>query len=323
MGRPRSSVKDLVIAVIGVGSVGTLIARYLNVNGIEPFLIHRNRARSLKAVESGILVRDRRGRVNEVRGINITYDDLPTKVDVAFNCVKSYDVEASINMLRENAINIGLLVMCQNGIGSYEYALKVFGEERVACLILNAGAYKDEGGMVNLSGISESYIGQRGGVRNPYIGIVPEILKGLNVKGVSDIEPYRWLKLIVNASVNPITAILRMPNGVILSNEYIKKLAFSVVSEGVKVARAVGVELPKDPFEELVGVVRATSNNFSSMLQDILRKGKTEIDYINGALITIGEDVGVDTPINRALYLLVKSLESNLVNVWSPAMEYR
>ncbi|MEM1873160.1 MAG: 2-dehydropantoate 2-reductase, partial [Acidilobaceae archaeon] len=131
---------------------------------------------------------------------------------------------------------------------------------------------------------------------------------GARVRVVDDIEPYRWLKLSLNAAVNPLTALLRAPNRVVL-RERVWSIARAACEEVAAVARARGVELPEDPLEYLRRVAEATGENRSSMLADVEACRRTEVDYINGAVVRAAEELGLRAPVNRVLYELVKALE--------------
>ncbi|MCJ7608015.1 MAG: 2-dehydropantoate 2-reductase, partial [Thermoplasmata archaeon] len=120
-----------------------------------------------------------------------------------------------------------------------------------------------------------------------------------------------WSKVIVNASINPITAILGIRNGAILENEAISDLAASVSQEGERVAIALGIDLPFKPSSNRVMSVAAeTAANRSSMLRDLELGRRTEIAQINGAICDIGAKLGVPTPLNRALTAMVEAQES-------------
>ncbi len=115
--------------------------------------------------------------------------------------------------------------------------------------------------------------------------------------------------MIVNAAINPVTAILRARNGVILEDPNARALAEAVVREGIEVVNRLGIRLPSDPLAETLRVAETTRDNKSSMLQDVLNRRRTEVDYINGAIVIKGREVGVNTPVNYVLWLLVKALE--------------
>lgn len=127
---------------------------------------------------------------------------------------------------------------------------------------------------------------------------------------MEDAEPCRWLKLAVNAAINAIAAILQVPNGVVADVGYARDLARAVVAEVVRVADALGVEVPADPFEEVLRVAAATAGDVSSTARDLAQCGKAEVDFINGAVVKCGEVLGVATPVNAALLQLIKTREA-------------
>jgi 2-dehydropantoate 2-reductase len=119
-----------------------------------------------------------------------------------------------------------------------------------------------------------------------------------------------WGKLIVNVGINALTGITGLKNGELADHEETRQVLALAVEEAVKVAEAAGVSLPYDnPVEKVLGIAVATAQNRSSMLQDLSGGRKTEIEAINGALVREGERLGVDTPVNKVLTLLVKTLE--------------
>jgi 2-dehydropantoate 2-reductase len=118
-----------------------------------------------------------------------------------------------------------------------------------------------------------------------------------------------WLKAIVNACVNPIAAILRVPNGKLIESAVISRLMKDVSLECELVARASGVRVPTgSTYARLRSVCEDTRGNTSSMLQDVLRRRRTEIDQINGAICSLGDRCGISTPLNSALSAMISSM---------------
>ena len=119
-----------------------------------------------------------------------------------------------------------------------------------------------------------------------------------------------WGKLVINVGINALTALLRFTNGQLNDHAETRELVKLAVAEAVQVAAASDVRLPYDnAVEKVLAVAAATAANRSSMLQDILRGRATEIDAINGALVREGVRLGVPTPVNATLTLLIKALE--------------
>ncbi|MGW8287867.1 MAG: ketopantoate reductase family protein, partial [Desulfobulbales bacterium] len=118
-----------------------------------------------------------------------------------------------------------------------------------------------------------------------------------------------WSKLLVNAGINALTAIHHCPNGKLLESEDTKDMLIAAVREGETVARRLNVALIDDPLAMTLDVCRKTAQNISSMLQDVNNKRFTEIDSINGVIVTAGKKLGITTPVNAELVQKVKEIE--------------
>ena len=133
---------------------------------------------------------------------------------------------------------------------------------------------------------------------------------GFFIERQADPNALLWGKLIINAAINPITALLRIPNGELLTRSSARNLMREAADEAAAVAKAIGIHLPyENPIAEVELAAHQTAENLSSMLQDIQRGAPTEIDAICGGITKLGECYGVNTPILRTLWQLVKSLE--------------
>jgi 2-dehydropantoate 2-reductase len=120
-----------------------------------------------------------------------------------------------------------------------------------------------------------------------------------------------WGKLIINVGINALTAICRVPNGVIGKTSECFDIMKEAVSEAVTVADALGVMLPyDDPVAQVKKVCEATATNQASMLQDILRGTRTEIEAINGAIVKRADTLGISTPMNLFLFRIIKAIEA-------------
>jgi 2-dehydropantoate 2-reductase len=131
----------------------------------------------------------------------------------------------------------------------------------------------------------------------------------LEVHVVDDAGSLIWNKLIVSSAINPLTALLRFHNGELLQMPTAKMLMEGLAREAAEVAESIGVRVQSlDPARLAEDVARRTAKNLSSMLQDVLRGAPTEVDAINGAVVRTGEMHGVATPLNRALWMLVRKI---------------
>ena len=123
-----------------------------------------------------------------------------------------------------------------------------------------------------------------------------------------DVEGLIWGKLVANCGINALTALLRVPNGELLSRPDADALMGRAAAECAAVARAQGIALPfDDPARHTREVARRTAGNLSSMLQDVLRGAPTECDAINGAVVREGQRLKIPTPVNETLWRLVRA----------------
>jgi 2-dehydropantoate 2-reductase len=134
---------------------------------------------------------------------------------------------------------------------------------------------------------------------------------GLPAELSDDLDALVWGKLVVNAGINALTALLRIPNGALAASAEARTLMAGAVAEAAAVAQARGTTLPYDnPLAHTLAIAQTTGANHSSMLQDVLRGSPTEIDAINGAVEREGLRLGVPTPVNSVLAALVRALDA-------------
>ncbi len=283
---------------MGAGALGCLYG-YMLQRKFDVIFVARGE--QLKALKRGLRVT---GIVEDF--VRVKAVENPVEADVTFVTVKSYDTEEVAKEL--SRVNCGIVVSLQNGIGNEEILMNHL--DRVLSGVTTYASNLVDYGWIEFAGEGETFVGELNGRISDDVIRVVEILKSAGVKAhaVEDIVRRKWIKTVINSAINPITAILRVRNGKILEIEELWDLALRVLREGEKILEAMGFE---EKLEEVLrDVLIKTARNRSSMLQDVERCKRTEIDFINGALVRKGEELGIDTPYNRTLTLLVKSLES-------------
>jgi 2-dehydropantoate 2-reductase len=220
--------------------------------------------------------------------------------------VKAWQTERAARQLADCLAGDGLALTLQNGLGNYEALLRRLGSARVALGSTTTGATLLGPGLARAGGEGTISI-----ERHPALGLMEEALKSakFEVQIVEDAQSLIWGKLVVNAAINPLTALLRVPNGELLENPAARELMSALAYEAAQVAEAENVHLPfADPLMAAEEVARKTAANHSSMLQDVLRGAPTEIEAICGAITRRGEQHGVATPVNYVFRLLVQAL---------------
>ena len=126
---------------------------------------------------------------------------------------------------------------------------------------------------------------------------------------IEDARGAQWTKLIFKAATNPIGALTSLPHGAVCDQPRLRKLISGLVAEGVAIAEALNITLDGDP-EELIDHAREVAyHHKASMFQDVLAKRPTEVAALNGGLVRFGEETGIPTPLNQAIWALMDGLE--------------
>ena len=294
------------ILIVGTGALGTLFSARLAQGGYAVTMLGTWKE-GLEAV-----------RLNGVRLIDPSGGEHRFAVQVSDNpwecrgarqalvLVKAWQTGRAARQLAECLAEDGVAVTLQNGLGNRETLVQSLGERRVALGVTTTGATLLEAGRVKAGGEGPISIEQ-----NPAIGPLEEALEstGFDVRIVEEAQSLIWGKLVINSAINPLTALLRVPNGELLERPPAREMMRLLAGETAQVASAERIELPfSDPAAAAEEVARKTALNRSSMLQDILRGAPTEIDAICGAVVEIARKHGVPTPANRICWQLVNAL---------------
>lgn len=227
-------------------------------------------------------------------------------VRYALVLVKSWQTERTAGQLAQCLAPDGVALTLQNGLGNLEALAASLGASRSALGVTTTGANLLGPGQVRPAGEGVITLGV-----HPLMSKLAELLHrgGFVVETSHDPSGLVWGKLVINAAINPITALLGIPNGEILERPTARALLAALAREAAAVAVAQGVRLPyPDPVQTVETIARRTAVNRSSMLQDVTRGAPTEIDAICGAIVAAGERTGVPTPVNRTLWHLVKAI---------------
>jgi 2-dehydropantoate 2-reductase len=226
-------------------------------------------------------------------------------MQIALVLVKSWQTERAARQLAECLAPGGLALTLQNGMGNREVLENVLGDERVALGVTTLGANLMGPGRVRPAGDGTVHL-----EAHPRLDPLVHLLRaaGLAVEIAPDPEALLWGKLVINAAINPLTALLEVPNGELLERPSARLLLAELACEAAAAAGALGIRLPyPDPAAAAEAVARRTAANRSSMLQDIQRGAPTEVDAICGAIVKAGEKVGVPVPVNRTFWKLIRA----------------
>ena len=298
------------IVIVGPGAMGSLFGGLLSGPGREVWLLDR-RLKRAKAIEyHGVIIE--RGNEKKVYKLHVTADPLEAGLaDLVIICVKAYDTENAARKAERIAGPETNVLSLQNGLGNLETLVRIFGPERTLGGTTAQGANLVAAGHVRYAGQGETVIGEPEGgtARAEKIAALFQ-QSGIETSVTKDLTALIWSKVVINAAINPLTAILGVKNGVLPELEPAREIMAAAVAEVSEICAKKKLELLfPDPLEKALAVARATADNLSSMLQDVRARRRTEVDQISGAVAREAECLQLQAPVNRTLAMIIKALE--------------
>ncbi|MFX1393319.1 MAG: ketopantoate reductase family protein [Promethearchaeota archaeon] len=329
----KSNIK---IGFIGAGSIGSLFGGYLasiksEIYSTEVILFCRKN--NADAINKNGLVMHKDKAILEIKNIKAFTNMNDFKefflkesnyaFDFIFLSTKTYDIETALSHYKKLVDNCKKLVILQNGIDNEELVSKYCDKKKIIRIITSNGALLEKPGYVIHTGkgftkLGYPFFSDLNLIENDFEMAQLELrllcdllnLAGLEAIIVDDILKECWEKIFVNIGINAFGALTRLKNGKLLENKGLKYLMGEAVKEAVEIAKMKNIDLPKKDFIALTyDVAEKTSENKNSMLQDVLKGKKTEIDFINGRILKYAKELDIKTPINELLTYLVKGLE--------------
>ena len=295
------------IGFLGCGAMGSIYAGNLT-KAHEVYIFDAMPAVCEAVNTTGITIDEPDGSTRVYHPVIATTDPSTIgEMDIMIVFVKYLFLESALEkcktMIGPNTIVLSL----QNGVGNYDEIAKVVPEKQICCGTTAHGATNLGPGHSRHTGVGPTNVGTiKGGHESAEK--VAEALRagGFEVNVQENVMQLIWHKLFANIAINAITALLDVTNGTIAENEHERDLAEKMVREAVAVANATGCSFDVEAeLKNAFDVALATGTNRSSMLQDVTRKGITEIKIINGAVVKEGKAAGIPTPYNDAIVDLI------------------
>ena len=305
------------VAILGAGAMGSLFGSQLAEGGLDVTLIDIWREHVAAIYDGGLRIVGHRGE-HRVKVAATTDPAACGAADVVLVQCKAASTTAAVR----HALDAGLFrddsvaISFQNGLGNEEVIAAVLGAERVLGGVTAQGASIEGPGCIRSYADLPSQIGEMGGGVSERATAIARAFSahGLETTPSADIRHDIWKKLMVNVGVSAMSGITNLTIGEAVAIPELRRMCYGTVVEAVPVAQADGVELSHEASREVLDLVvgpGGTGGNKSSLCVDILNRRPTEIDVINGAVVTRGGRFGIATPINATLVALVKGLEAH------------
>jgi 2-dehydropantoate 2-reductase len=244
--------------------------------------------------------------------LNYANDKDIVQADIILLMVKSYQVKQALLTVKDLISSKALIVLCHNGMGTMHDIPQAIKEKNAIFTLLTTHASMRKKPLHAVhTGLGTSNLGLVSGECTTALSNKMVFLLNLALPPVifhNNIIEKQWLKLAINCVINPLTALNQHKNGMINNKKY-QAVINGVLTEIIQIAQCEGINLTLKTLQQLINnVAEATSNNTSSMLSDVIKKQKTEIDYINGYIHKLGIKHNIATPENTQLWQQVSAL---------------
>lgn len=302
------------VAIIGAGAMGCIYSTYFSRHN-EVLLIDVMQAHVDAINEKGLEFIHLDGSTEIFRNLKATTctEGYPA-ADLVVLLTKGYQ---SADALQANKSLIGpdtIVLSLQNGYGNADDIVKYVPEEQIVLGTSAGGAIVKGPGYIQHTGQGPTHLGCLTEDQSK-AQIVADLMVEGGVPGVEltpNVKELIWAKVIVNCGINPICAISGMHNHTIVDEKYSNAVSHEIVKEAVMVANATGCNFDVEhEWQNVLSVATATGPNICSMLADVNNKRRTEVDRINGAVVSEGAKVGLKAPLNELITNLIHAKEQN------------
>jgi 2-dehydropantoate 2-reductase len=298
------------IAVVGAGAVGGYFGGMLARAGAPVVMIGRQAF--AEAVRKNGLLLDTLQFKETVRVDASAELEAVRGAELILFCVKTTDTESTARALAPLLSSSATVVSLQNGVDNAE-KIRAAGIDTLSAVVYVAASVPEPAHVKHV-GRGDLVIGPRSARTEKFAALFEKARVPCRIS--DNIDGELWTKLIWNCALNAISALGRARYGQIAASEDACKLVEAVVNEVLAVARAAriqlpGVDTPQDGLAGALKIATQMSGAISSTGQDLMRSKRTEIDSLNGYISRRGAELGVPTPVNHALYTLVKLAEES------------
>jgi len=298
------------VCVVGCGAVGSLFAAHLaRIDGVEVYAYDVYKEHVAAINDKGLRLS---GAANFTAKLKASSDaaEIP-RCDYGIVATKAIQTRQAIRQTARVFDDKSAVCSVQNGVGNEEIIA-----EHVKYVIRGTtfpAGHLIEPGHVGFDIKGDTWVGPFEPTHTP-MAKVEELASaltrsGMNTIALPDARGAQWTKLIVNAATNPVGALTRLHHRAATFFQPTGELFNALIDEGESVAQAIGIKLHGDPRELVMKGAKAPGKHKASMLQDVLASRQTEVDFMNGAIVEWGKKAGVPTPLNKAVWALIKGLE--------------
>lgn len=299
------------IAVIGAGAMGTLFGGRLAMAGNDVTMVDVMPS-VLEAIQShGILLEDESGK-HVIPVSAKKAEEMTEKVDLAILFTKTLYSRSALESAGTFIGEDTYVLTLQNGLGNIELIQEFVAEDKIFAGVTNYASDVKGPGEISSHGAGYVKIMSANGERSPMLEQVHQALTdaGFSAEITEDVFVAIWEKVGFNAAINSTTAICHVPCGGVGGLPEGRALAARIAQETAMVAQAHGVQVTAEQIiKSLENTYVAHKDHFTSMAQDLQKKRKTEVSFINGGIVKKAEEKGLKVPYTEAVYYLLRVIE--------------
>ncbi len=311
------------ILIFGAGAVGTLLGGLLANAGHQVIFIGR-KWNIDGIINQGIRISGKWGE-HQTQPLPAyeSIDDIPNhsrRFDQIIITVKAFDTQQAIQSCAALVNDDSLVISCQNGYGNCQTIAQAIGWERTLGARVITGVELPRPGVIQVNVHADAI---RIGHYNCQFPLdkIENIAHAMReaqipVEATESLEQYIWAKILYNSALNPLGALLNATYGDLADNQSTRSIMDQIIEEAFQVTRKCAIKQfwhSADEYRDAFyhQMVPTTAAHYPSMLRDIEKKRRTEIDALNGAIVKFGQQSGVPTPVNETLVDLLKFREKN------------
>ncbi|WP_139489970.1 ketopantoate reductase family protein [Brevibacillus dissolubilis] len=296
------------IVVIGGGSVGLLLSARLRLVGADVTLVTRSQEQASAIQQQGITYHPMNSNIVQIPlHAQPSTEELPF-ADLYVIALKQTHIPHILPLLSKIPPSSKVIAL-QNGMGHQDLLKEVLRQDQVYFGINTEGARRLSPIEVVHTGAGMLRVGpwekitQSESLIHSFVQISNQAK--IPAEYAEETASLLWKKLLANACINPLTTIFEIPNGGLLENSLTLCTMRKVFDEAKQVACASGVEISEKDWKDILTICRSTSLNHSSMLQDLWNQRPTEIDAINGYIVTLATKYNIPVPMHETILRIV------------------
>ncbi|MFX0183421.1 MAG: ketopantoate reductase family protein [Candidatus Hodarchaeota archaeon] len=308
--------EDFKVAIIGAGPSGGILGSFLSKKNVDVTLVDIWKAHMEAIQKYGLQIIGAATITTQFDAdhLKLSISELKdTETNLIIISVKTPYLERVVQDLKQVISDDTLVVSHQNGFGTEKVLADAFGEERAFRNVINYAGNVLRPGIIDMTFFNPpNYVGAYSAKSQAKAKAIADLISSSDFASefVEDIQPEVWKKVILNAALAPVCAITGQTMKEAMEFEDTNKIASGIIKEGIKVTEALGVSFGADFHDVCMGYLSKGGHHKPSMLIDIENRNPTEIAFLNGKIVEIGNQHNIPVPYNEATMTYIRALES-------------